>query len=1531
MNEISPRPPSPPPAMASSMLPISLLLLLLQALLLKPINAIPVDELSPRIESQFYTRAKVPDFPDSPTRSTNGSPVPATATATLPNLQYPMARNSEVVIFGNATLSSPNRTFELGFFSTNNESPKWYLGIWYALIPVPTYVWVANRGRAVNNLTSSSLEITGSGRLVVKESGNSIVWSSTNAGIGVSVELLENGNLVLLTQGGTVAWQSFDYPTDTWLPGMNLTSERGLTCWRSYIDPSPGLYSLRLRPPEYGEFELVFNGTASYWTTGNWTGNAFANVPQMTVPYIYKFHFIDPFTPTASFGFTESPLDGRLDPPLTRFQMDPSGQLRQFTWATQTWNTFWFQPEKKCRVFGMCGPFGVCNGETPRPCECDSGFQPVDESSWNLGDYSGGCRRVYNEGVACGQRDDRFDKVGVVRYVGSYSKPYRTDFDDCQDICLLLCTCIGVDYDNITGMCRVYNGSLSNLQNLSSESGFVNDFYLRVQKSATRLEKKVPIRVVLSASIVGSIVILGFVAAVVVIFIKVREKKKREKEKVQLMSTFNLKVFSYKELDTATRGFSDKLGHGGFGAVFHGELSDSTIVAVKRLDRPGGGQKEFQAEVCTIGNIQHVNLVRLRGFCSENSHRLLVYDYMPNGALSVYLRQDGPNLSWDVRFRIAVGMARGIAYLHEECRECIIHCDIKPENILLDSSCTAKVSDFGLAKLVVRDFSRVLATMRGTRGYMAPEWISGVAITTKADVYSYGMTLIELLAGRRNVEARQSVGGREGASETTDSLFFPPRAAQKIIEGNVREVIDNRLGCTYNIEEAKRAAMVAVWCIQDAEAMRPTMGMVVKMLEGLVEVTVPPAPKLLQALVSGESFCGVKADSGIGLSNGSDFSGYNTRLSSGCSESSIVLSFSVYLGLVESQARGSSPQLPDVNTAHMNSGGWHKQAADTCLSTSTIVFASFFIFPSEKENKHPRLRHRTDKDNIKDGLTALAIVAIIAGYSRPVKVTGFVTGTPEENVPVKAEASAGSSSAVLQSPTLMIDGVDDAVSSLEPAELHHAPPAFIGSSDGDYPVIHTFQDAKSICFVETTKLWSIAGPIAFNILCNYGVNSFTNIFVGHIGNVELSAVAISLSVISNFSFGFLLGMASALETLCGQAFGAGQVDMLGVYMQRSWIILFAACIAILPLYIYSAPVLKLLGQEDDIADLAGKFSIQTIPQMFSLAINFPTQKFLQAQSKVGVLAWIGFISLIAHIGILFLFIKVFGWGTGGAAAAYDISAWGMALAQVVYIVGWCTDGWKGLSWLAFKELWSFAKLSIASAVMLCLEIWYFMTIIVLTGHLDDPVIAVGSLSICMNVNGWEGMLFIGINAAISVRVSNELGSAHPRAAKYSVIITILESLLIGMIFALVILAAKDHFAIIFTESKEMQQAVSRLAFLLSVTMLLNSVQPVISGVAVGGGWQALVAYINLFCYYIVGLPLGFLLGYRTSLRVEGIWIGMIFGTLLQTLILLYIVYNTNWNKEVEQASERMRQWTGEELGDPKKWSGQENGLQTQAI
>uniref|UniRef100_A0A3Q9DKC6 Glyceraldehyde 3-phosphate dehydrogenase 3 n=1 Tax=Ulmus pumila TaxID=198266 RepID=A0A3Q9DKC6_9ROSA len=235
--------------------------------------------------------------------------------------------------------------------------------------------------------------------------------------------------------------------------------------------------------------------------------------------------------------------------------------------------------------------------------------------------------------------------------------------------------------------------------------------------------------------------------------------------------------------------------------------------------------------------------------------------------------------------------------------------------------------------------------------------------------------------------------------------------------------------------------------------------------------------------------------------------------------------------------------------------------------------------------------------------------------------------------------------------------------------------------------------------------------------------------------------------------------------------------------------------------------------------------------------------------------------------------------------------------------------------MAFKEIWSFVTLSLASAVMLCLEIWYMMSLIILTGHLDNAVIAVDSLSVCMNLNGWEAMLFIGINAAISVRVSNELGSGRPVAAKYSVYVTVFQSLLIGIFFTVVILITKSYFALIFTSSKEVQQAVSHLAYLLGVTMLLNSVQPVISGVAIGGGWQALVAYINLGSYYVFGLPLGFLLGYTANLGVEGLWGGMLSGTALQTLLLLIVLYKTNWTKEVEQTMERLRKWGGQDLDE----------------
>jgi serine/threonine protein kinase len=331
----------------------------------------------------------------------------------------------------------------------------------------------------------------------------------------------------------------------------------------------------------------------------------------------------------------------------------------------------------------------------------------------------------------------------------------------------------------------------------------------------------------------------------------------------------SLAVYSYGDLRAATKNFSERLGGGGFGSVYRGVLKQklnhgdttTTQVAVKKLESLRQGDKQFRTEVSTLGHIQHVNLVRLIGFCSAGDEKMLVYEYMPNGSLDAHLFGGGGGgsscPSWRERYEIMLGVARGLAYLHDGCRERIIHCDIKPENILLDEAMSPKIADFGMAKLVGRDFSRALTTMRGTIGYLAPEWISGQPISVKADVYSFGMVLFELISGRRNSEGygRRHSNGNGGGSEVEveaagSSAFFPVWAAGKVVEGDVGAVADPRLRADVSEEELERACRVACWCIQDQEAHRPTMAQVVQALEGVVQVHAPPVPRGLQHLVS---------------------------------------------------------------------------------------------------------------------------------------------------------------------------------------------------------------------------------------------------------------------------------------------------------------------------------------------------------------------------------------------------------------------------------------------------------------------------------------------------------------------------------------------------------------------------------------------------------------------------------------------------------------------------------------------------------
>ncbi|CAN1795121.1 Protein DETOXIFICATION 29 [Linum perenne] len=431
------------------------------------------------------------------------------------------------------------------------------------------------------------------------------------------------------------------------------------------------------------------------------------------------------------------------------------------------------------------------------------------------------------------------------------------------------------------------------------------------------------------------------------------------------------------------------------------------------------------------------------------------------------------------------------------------------------------------------------------------------------------------------------------------------------------------------------------------------------------------------------------------------------------------------------------------------------------------------------------------------------------------------------------------------------------------------PSSFTADADAeDIPPILGFKDFSTQFLIETKKLWWLAGPAVFTTLCQYSLGAITQVFAGHIGTLELAAVSVENSVIAGFSFGVMLGMGSALETLCGQAYGAKQLDMLGIYMQRSWVILTSTAIILSFLYIFAGPFLELIGQKSEISRAAGTFSIWMIPQLFAYAANFPIAKFLQAQSKIMAMALISTAALVLHTFFSWLLMLKLKWGMVGAAVVLNSS---------------------------------------------CLEIWYFMALIIFAGYLKNAEVSVDALSISMNILGWTVMVALGINAAISVRVSNELGAAHPRTAKFSVVVAVISSFLIGLVISSILLIAQNGYPALFSSDFDVKALVEALTPLLALSIVINNVQPVLSGVAIGAGWQAAVAYVNIGCYYAFGIPIGLVFGYICHFGVSGIWYGMLAGTILQTLVLFWMVYGTNWNKEASAAGERIRKWGGDEV------------------
>ncbi|KAL6616518.1 hypothetical protein ACP70R_038788 [Stipagrostis hirtigluma subsp. patula] len=729
----------------------------------------------------------------------------------------------------------------------SRSNGNWYIGIWYNKIPGQTIVWVANREKPVSDPVSSNLIISDDGNLaLLVNQSKSPIWSTkiknTSSSSTVAV-LLDTGNLVVSHESNTsiVMWQSFDDFTDTWLPGNKLSRNKKtgvvkrMINWKDRGDPAPGIFSLELDPKGSPQYVLLWNNSVVYWASGNWTGNAFTGVPEMsstnTYPNSgYTFQFVDNDEETY-FMYTI-----KNDTPIyTREVIDVSGTSLSFTWAetAQAWMLFTTLPKSKCTVYRVCGENSKCSENAASSCSCLKGFSENYPNNWKLDDHTAGCRR--NIPLKCGNngsvkvKQDRFYVINSVKLPDNAHIIDAAGIRSCESTCLNNCSCTAYSHN---GTCLVWYNDLINLQD--NIGGSSDSIFIRLDASElpNARTKKWWIIVI----IIGGLIVLSFGLAILYFSYRRRRISGINHGDGSLIS------FKYSDLQFISRKFSERLGAGAFGPVFKGVLPDTTVVAVKKLEGFHQGEKQFRAEVSTIGSIHHINLIRLLGFCSEGAKRLLVYEYMPNGSLDQHLfGSRSMSLSWKTRHQIAVGIAKGLAYLHEECRDCIIHCDIKPQNILLDGSFIPKVADFGLAKLLGRDFSRVLTSMRGTVGYLAPEWISGEAITTKADVFSYGMLLFEIISGKRNLEH----------IETSIETFFPVLVARKLLEGDVETLIGSELIDGVIVGEFERACKVACWCVQDNESSRPTMGEIVKILEGLLDVETPPVPRYLQVLAEG--------------------------------------------------------------------------------------------------------------------------------------------------------------------------------------------------------------------------------------------------------------------------------------------------------------------------------------------------------------------------------------------------------------------------------------------------------------------------------------------------------------------------------------------------------------------------------------------------------------------------------------------------------------------------------------------------------
>ncbi|KAG7552830.1 PAN/Apple domain [Arabidopsis thaliana x Arabidopsis arenosa] len=753
---------------------------------------------------------------------------------------------------GLKTIVSSGDIFELGLFNPTPGMFGFYIGMWYKQVSPRTIVWVANRESPLQRATFFFKILDGN--LILHDNMTSRTFWSTgvNSSRSTDVEavLLDNGNLVLRdgpNSSAAVLWQSFDHPSDTWLPGakirfnnIKLGSQR-LTSWKGLTDPSPGRYSLEVDPNTTHSLITVWNGSKSYWSSGPWDDQFRVSI--LAISLSFKLNLDESYITYSAENYS-----------TYRLVMDVSGRfmLHVFLVDIQLWGAIWSQPRDTCAVYNSCGSFGICDEQAVTPCRCVPGFKQAFGEDSN--DYSGGCKREIN--LQCDKGNDEFFPIENMKLATDPTTTLvltASLVTSCASACLANCSCQAYAYDG--NKCLMWTRDAFNLQQLDAHNTEGHIFFLRLaasNKGETENSKvrRIVLPVVLSSLIAAAAFFVGLYC-----YISQRGRRKRtkrdEKQSRELLEGGlidddgeNMCYLNLHDIMAATNSFSEenKLGEGGFGPVYKGMLLNGMDVAIKRLSKKSSqGLTEFKNEVILIIKLQHKNLVRLLGYCVEGDEKLLIYEYMSNKSLDVFLFDSlkSRELDWETRMKIVTGTTRGLQYLHEYSRLRIIHRDLKASNILLDDEMNPKISDFGTARIFgCKQIDDSTQRIVGTFGYMSPEYALGGLISEKSDIYSFGVLLLEIISGKKAT--------RFVHNDQKHSLIA--YAWESWCETKGVSIIDEALCGSYPVKEVMRCVHIALLCVQDHPKDRPTISQIIYMLSNDNNLPIPKQPTFSNVL-----------------------------------------------------------------------------------------------------------------------------------------------------------------------------------------------------------------------------------------------------------------------------------------------------------------------------------------------------------------------------------------------------------------------------------------------------------------------------------------------------------------------------------------------------------------------------------------------------------------------------------------------------------------------------------------------------------